>query len=164
MKNHLSFSSIYWLTNNFWLTHSYISFIYSPGFIVDGHTIEYIVSIRGKLQLLIDGYPYYRYAIEKNKTTYNCVQNRILGFVWSFFFLHLIENYDEKEWNDCCYECNFYSLFIQYRCQAKARVIGKNDRVEFVNVSHNHPAILPRRASGEAKRMFALQKMKKKSN
>lgn len=51
------------------------------GLLVDGHSIEYIISVRGKVQLVVDGYPFYRYTVEKNKTTYNCVQNRILGFV-----------------------------------------------------------------------------------
>lgn len=59
--------------------------IYFAGVVVDGHSVEYIVSARGKIQLLIDSYPYYRYLVEKDKITYKCVQNRVLGFVIIFF-------------------------------------------------------------------------------
>lgn len=118
------------------------------GFRVDGHTIEYIISVRGKIQLVIDGYPFYRYSIKKNKTTYNCVQNRILGFVF--------------DGNFCDFPFEFESLLIFIsRCDARARVIGNNEDIELVDVSHNHPAILPRRAMGEATRLKKLNKMKR---
>lgn len=51
--------------------------------------------------------------------------------------------------------------FFSNRCMAKARVIGKNDHFELVDVLHNHEAVLPRRASGEAKRLIAIQRLKK---
>lgn len=127
--------------------------MYFAGVIVHGHSIEYILSLRGKIQLMIDGYPFYRYSVERNKTTYNCVQNRILGFV------HI--NW-ESIWN-----CRWIIRFLFYRCSARARVIKQrsndtNEVFELVEVSHNHPQVMPRRGFGEAKRMLALQKSKKK--
>lgn len=48
---------------------------------VDGHTIEYIVSSRGKLQLCVDGYAYYRNKAERNMQSFYCIQYKHFRFV-----------------------------------------------------------------------------------
>lgn len=57
-----------------------ISFLGSK---VDGHVIEYIVSSRGKLQLLVDGYVFYRNKAEGDKQSFYCIQYKQLRFVFS---------------------------------------------------------------------------------
>lgn len=48
---------------------------------VDGHKIEFIISVRGKLQIVIDDFPFCRNEKHKEKTYYICCQSKILGFV-----------------------------------------------------------------------------------
>lgn len=50
---------------------------------VDGHTIEYIVSSRGKIQLLVDGYTYYRNKAEGDKQSFYCIQYKHFRFVFN---------------------------------------------------------------------------------
>lgn len=42
--------------------------------LVDGHTVHYIMSSKGKLQLLIDGHPYFRNKVQGNRQTFVCNQ------------------------------------------------------------------------------------------
>lgn len=126
-----------------------IQYFHFTGLCVEGHTIEYIISVRGKIQLVIDGYPFYRHSINMNKTTYNCVQNRILGFVFY------------RDSCDYLFKFEILLIFI-FRCEARARVVGNNENIELVDISHNHPAILPRRGMGEAMWLKKSIKMKKR--
>lgn len=40
---------------------------------IEGRKVEVIISSRGKLQLLVDGFKYYRNTIELNKQSFRCV-------------------------------------------------------------------------------------------
>lgn len=46
---------------------------------IDGHTIEYIVNQKGNLQLVIDGYQFYRSKSSTKKMYYTCVQEYTFG-------------------------------------------------------------------------------------
>lgn len=48
---------------------------------VDGHKIEFTLSARGILQLIIDDFPFCRKEKLQKKTYYACVQYKVLGFV-----------------------------------------------------------------------------------
>lgn len=60
--------------------------LFLVGFNADNHptnSIEFIVSAKKKLQLVVDGFPFYRYTVDKNNyTVYRCVQYTLLGFVF----------------------------------------------------------------------------------
>lgn len=113
---------------------------------VDGHTIEYIISSRGKIQLLVDGYTYYLNKAEKDKRSFYCIQYKVLRFV---VFSSI--KYPEKiDWIfDGIYWCVYYCIWFN-RCPAKVRVY-KNNRFVIVCVEHNHPLHVPRRKWGQLK-------------
>lgn len=53
-------------------------YFYISGLSAEGHTIEYIVSARGKIQLVIDSYAFFRNKSEVNRETYYCNQYKTL--------------------------------------------------------------------------------------
>lgn len=62
---------------NFVLENSYQNYFSFVSFFIhlvtiEGHLVELIVSSKGKLQLLIDGYKYYRNSIDLNKQSFRC--------------------------------------------------------------------------------------------
>lgn len=44
-------------------------------------------------------------------------------------------------------------IHISIRCPARARLLHGSNKVEIKNLNHNHAAIVPRRAGGEAKKL-----------
>lgn len=42
----------------------------------DKHTIEYIVSVRGKMQLMIDGHRYFRNKADHEKESFYCCKKK----------------------------------------------------------------------------------------
>lgn len=40
---------------------------------IDGRVVELVISSRGKLQLLIDGFKYFRNTVELTKQSFRCV-------------------------------------------------------------------------------------------
>lgn len=48
---------------------------------VDGHIVEYALSARGKIQLIIDDFQFCQNEVLKKKTYYVCCQTRALGYV-----------------------------------------------------------------------------------
>lgn len=111
-----------------------------------GHTVEYIVSARGKLQLVVDGYAYYRNKLEGDRQSFYCIQYKTLRFVAdSTIHRHLI-GVDLKHLQ--CFVIFMINVF-PFRCPAKARTYTKSDQVDIIDARHNHPLYVPRRKHGE---------------
>lgn len=142
----------------------YLSIYLVRNQMVDGHKIEFTLSARGILQLIIDDFPFCRKEKLQKKTYYACVQYKVLGFVTFDVF-----------WNECVWFHFKYFPFslninVQYpqnsmfcnRCLARARLVNANNKVEIHNLNHNHPMILDRRGLGEAKRLRQALKNKRR--
>lgn len=93
---------------------------------VDGHKIEYIISSRGKIQLLVDGHIFTRNKAEGHKQSFYCIQYKQLRFVFSLIKYKVYENFND--------------LLVSYiwfdRCQARIRTY-KNDRTEIISLGKN---------------------------
>lgn len=83
--------------------------------IVDGHRIEFTISARGKLQLIIDDFPFCRKDKYQKKTYYACVQYKVLGFVFLYIIFRQTNDNVSDHFSISFHLkiCNFEQMFSQ---------------------------------------------------
>lgn len=45
---------------------------------IDGHKVEYMISSRGRIKLVVDNYPFCQNEVQKKKIYYICCQTKVL--------------------------------------------------------------------------------------
>lgn len=89
-----------WFINTFFLHFDFLIVL------IDGRSVELIISSRGKLQLLVDGFKFFRNSIELNKQSFRCVYYKsTLKWVEPELKCSFCE------WNPICIDVDFVTLF-----------------------------------------------------
>lgn len=109
---------------------------------VNGHRVEFIISARGNLQLLIDDHTFCMSKTPLNLLIFPCAPlfNSVLQFTGQNEVLQ------KKTYYICC-----QTKVIG--CPARVRLVHVNNRVEIKNLNHNHPVVVGRRQIGEASKL-----------
>lgn len=114
---------------------------------MDENVVEYISSIKGGLQLCVNGFPYTRHRVGAHTTYWRCAQFRPLKWVLGRA------------------RCSIWTHFLIFypipRCKARVRIKADGTKVEIVERHHNHGILTKRRKKGVLK---ALYNEKKKFN
>lgn len=98
---------------------------------VDGHRIEFIISARGRIQLVIDDFPFCQNDKQEKKTYYICCQSKVLKFVQIGQFIEF--------WLISSWFISMSISFICNRCPARARLVHMTNRVEIKKLVSQSP-------------------------
>lgn len=117
----------------------------------DDNVVEYIHSIKGGLQLCVNGFPYTRHRVGGQTTYWRCVQFRPLKWVKSF------QHYPMK--SSIWFRFQFFSFFSKFishmvRCKARVRIKADGTKLEIVERYHNHGILTERRKKGVLKALY----------
>lgn len=66
---------------------------------IDGHKVEFIISARGNLQMVIDGHTFCQNEVLKKKTYYICCQTKVLGCPARARLVHINNRVEIKNMN-----------------------------------------------------------------
>lgn len=118
---------------------------------VDGHIIEYVLNQKGNLTLMINGYTFHRSKITDKKTYYTCAHETTFRYTIHCFNRNVWFMPNENTlFDNCC------------RCRARARQINGTNEIEIVDAEHNHPSVVPRKLSGENRKLRKTKKKERK--
>lgn len=66
---------------------------------VNGHKVEFIISARGNLQMIIDGHTFCQNEVLKKKTYYICCQTKVIGCPARARLVHINNRVEIKNLN-----------------------------------------------------------------